>query len=119
MHECNITMIGAAMTRLRTDTHYSIYEVREDCDDTVESFGRRHIPGFKSGSGYGYFEFTKPEYMKLNKNVILMDKVNHNHSNVILLIIVICSDYIQKGNLFTGAGAKFFYTGLKYDKDKS
>ena len=25
---------------------------------------------------------------------------------------------IQKGNLFTGAGAKFYYTGLKYDKDK-
>ena len=35
MHECNVTMIGAAMTRLRIDTHYSIYEVREDCDDTV------------------------------------------------------------------------------------
>ena len=25
---------------------------------------------------------------------------------------------IQEGKLFTGAGAKFFYTGLKYDKDK-
>ena len=64
----------------RIDTHYSIYEVPGDCDDTVQSFGRKHIPGFKSESGYGYFEFTKPEHLKLNKNVILMNMVNHYHS---------------------------------------
>ena len=64
----------------RIDTFYSIYEVPEDCDDTLLSFGRKHIPGFRSESGYGYFEFTKPEYLKFNKNVILMNKVNHNHA---------------------------------------
>ena len=60
----------------RIDAHHSIYEIPEDCDDTVENYGKWHIPGFRSESGYGYFEFTKPEYLKPHKNVILMDKVH-------------------------------------------
>ena len=60
----------------RIDAHYSIHEIPEHCDDTLESYGKRHVPGFRSESGYGYFEFTEPEYLKPHKNVILMDKVN-------------------------------------------
>ena len=53
--------------------YYAIYDVHENCN--MESFGSHEIPGFTTKRGYGYYEFTEPEYIKPHRNVILKDKV--------------------------------------------
>lgn len=64
------------MEKIQSESHGVICNVEEPCK--MEAFGRRHIPGFKPETGYGYFEFTQEEFLKTYKNVILMDKVYYS-----------------------------------------
>lgn len=65
--------------------HREVNFVNEEC--TLEEFGRYYNPGFKAELGHGYFEFTEREYLKPQKNVIVMDKVNDNNDDNIHEII--------------------------------
>ena len=64
-------MSGAMMDKV--NAYSCVYEVHEQCN--MNEFGRRHIPGYTSELGFGYFEFTKKETLKVHKNVMVMDKV--------------------------------------------
>lgn len=66
-------MPGATMERISYNIHKEVNSVKKEC--TLEEFGRQYNPVFKAELGYGYFEFTEPEYLKPKKNVIVMDKV--------------------------------------------
>lgn len=57
----------------KVNVYREIHGVEKQCN--MEEFGRRHIPGYKSELGYGYFEFKEPECLKPHKNVIVVDKV--------------------------------------------
>ena len=61
------------MDRIDDSVHRAIHVVDKQC--TMEEFGRRFNPVFKAELGYGYFELVHREYLKLHKNVIIMDKV--------------------------------------------
>ena len=61
------------MDRISNSVHREVQIIDEQC--TMEEFGRRFSPVFKAEQGYGYFEVAHDEYLKLHKNVILMDKV--------------------------------------------
>lgn len=50
-----------------------IYDVDKQCG--MEEFAAKHIIGYKQESGFGYYEFTKEEYLKPHKRVIIVDKV--------------------------------------------
>ena len=63
----------------RVRAHHSIFIVKKQCK--MEEFGRRHIPGYKPEYGYGYYEFTKDEFFKPHKKVILVRQVGL-HNNV-------------------------------------
>ena len=52
------------------------YDVTEEC--VVVEFARKHKMSYKPTSGCGYFEFTKPEYISPDTNIILLHKV-HQH----------------------------------------
>ena len=57
--------------------YYKLYWVTEDCQ--LAEF-TKNIPGLmhRCKLGYGFYEFTKPEYISFDKQVILMDKVFSN-----------------------------------------
>lgn len=55
------------------NAYNEVYAIQKQCN--MNEFGRRHIPGYNSELGYGYYEFTEPEYLKTHKNVIVMDEV--------------------------------------------
>ena len=61
------------MDRIEDNVHRAIQIVDKQC--TMEEFGRRFNPVFKAELGYGYFELAHEEFLKLHKNVIVMDKV--------------------------------------------
>lgn len=56
------------------DKYYSLHSVTKACE--VIDFVRG-IPGltYSTRLGYGFYEFTKPELISYDKQVILMDKV--------------------------------------------
>ena len=63
--------------------YYTLYPVEKECEiprfvETIEGLS------YKSGSGYGFYQFTKPELISYDKQVILMGKV----------CMVICSETI-------------------------
>lgn len=54
--------------------YYTLYPVVKECEipefvETIEGLS------YKSGSGYGFYQFTKPELISYDKQVILMGKV--------------------------------------------
>ena len=56
--------------------YYTLYPVEKECKipkfvETIDSEGL----SYKSGSGYGFYQFTKPELISYDKQVILMGKV--------------------------------------------
>lgn len=61
------------MERIGYNIHKEVNYVNKD--STLEEFGRQYNPIFRAELGYGYFEFTEPEYLNLKKKVIVMDKV--------------------------------------------
>ena len=61
------------MERISYNIHKEVNYVNKD--STLEEFGRLCNPVFRAEQGYGYFEFTEPEYLKPQKNVIVIDKV--------------------------------------------
>ena len=62
------------MDRIYGTVHCEVYDIHKPCK--MAEFGRSHIPGFRPESGCGFFEFTKEEYLKPHKAVILVDKVS-------------------------------------------
>lgn len=61
------------MEKIKRETHRLVLTVQTPCK--MEEFGRRYIPGFKTEMGYGYFEFTREEFLKPYKSVVVMDEV--------------------------------------------
>ena len=53
--------------------HYEVYDVQKSCN--MVKLAKHHIPGFKPELGYGYYEFKLEEFLKPEKNVVLVDKV--------------------------------------------
>ena len=74
-------LLGAMMTEIHEYSY--IYYVDEDCN--MAMFGRHCIPGFKMEQGHGYYRFSEPEFIKPQRNVILVDKARaesqHTDSN--------------------------------------
>ena len=54
------------LTRIPADQEYPILEFTK----TIEG-----IPNYYPSLGYGFYQFTKPEYISYDKQVILMDQV--------------------------------------------
>ena len=54
------------LTRVPGDQEYPVLEFTKNIEG---------IPNYYPKLGYGFYEFTKPEFILHNKQVILMDKV--------------------------------------------
>ena len=54
-----------------------MYEVKHDCE--AATFMKDNVPNYKLESGY--YQFTEPEYILHDTEVVLMDKV-HAHDIV-------------------------------------
>ena len=39
-------------------------------------FGESNVPSYKQGLGYGYFQFTKSEFISEDKKILLMKEVS-------------------------------------------
>ena len=59
--------------RVPETAHYEVYNIKNDCN--LAEFARKWIPGFKVGNGYGYYEFNSDEFIKPERRVVLIDKV--------------------------------------------
>jgi hypothetical protein len=79
------------------------------------------IPGkvYHPSLGCGFYEFTKPEYISRNKQVILMDKVLaiHNNKGVynamsFSVIYNYLCQYYQNEQLYYGPGARYEIQGI-------
>ena len=57
------------------EENYKLYSVENRC--RVIDFVGKHadLEKYSPGLGYGFYEFTKPEFISYDKQVILMDKV--------------------------------------------
>ena len=62
------------MSKIDSTVYRAVYDVDEACN--MEEFGRRKLNTYKQATGYGYFEFTRPECLETHKNVIVVDKVS-------------------------------------------
>ena len=66
------------------EENYKLFSVKKRClvIDLVEE--HEDLKKYSPGSGYGFYEFTKPEFISHDKQVILMDKVfainTHNYT---------------------------------------
>ena len=62
------------MERISKNVYCKVFNVTKRCN--MDVFSEQRITGFKAEMGYGYYEFKEEEYLKPQKNVILMHKVN-------------------------------------------
>ena len=60
---------------LREVKKFKVYHVDSEKEINMADFGRRKIWCYNHGSGYGYFQFTKPEFISQNGKVLLRKKV--------------------------------------------
>ena len=65
---------GNLLIKLVDKKYYTLNRVLQEC--STLDFGK-NIKGitYKPGLGYGFYEFTKPELISHDKQVILMDQV--------------------------------------------
>ena len=61
------------MEQVPETVHYEVYDIQNSCN--MAEFAKKHIPGFKLGRGYGYYQFKHKELIKPEKRVVLVDKV--------------------------------------------
>ena len=57
------------------EQYYQLYYVPQDCTTTVKEFLEDRQLHYSLCLGYAFYEFTEPELIAHNKQVILMDKV--------------------------------------------
>ena len=60
--------------QLVNQKHYKLERVTNEC--SILDFCRVTFEDYTPGLGYGFYEFTKPELIQYEKQVILMDQVS-------------------------------------------
>ena len=55
--------------------NYELFTVSKACKVIEFRNSHQKLNTYYPAFGYGFFEFTKPEYISYNREVILMDKV--------------------------------------------
>ena len=107
--------------------YYTLYPIEEECEILKFVENIKDL-SYKSGLGYGFYQFTKPELISYDKQVILMGKVYMQCTCtvaimkacciIILYLLIMHSLTFQNNKLYYGPDARQVINCQSYDESK-